>query len=593
MSLKSVQLLTFFLSSLFWLQSCTNLPITTEETSKSSPALDSTPSNIEAEPEPQRYGSFTTDTLYSLLVAELASTRQIYDLTLQNYIHEARSTEDLGVIARATRLAQYFRAHDDALEMGTDWLAQAPNDIEANAIVATSYINKREPLKALDYAEKILSLINPEDEQANRRAALTETIANYSRDLDTLTRERLIQRYRLLITQYPQYPAIKVGLSVLYTAAKDTAQAYELVKEALAQENQYLPAIMQEIRLLQTSQQTDLAIQKLKAYLKDGQSENYRLRLLYARLLTQTDIEAAYEEFVYLSEQSPTHLDIKFSRALVALELKKREEAQRLLLELLAVQYRPNTIHFYLGNLDEVDKRYEQAIKHYLSITAGEDYIAGHSRAARIMAIQGDIEAAQSHFTQLRSQSPHQRPQLYNAEAEVLEGLEKIDAAILILDQGVNEFPDNVDLRYTRSSLYEKNNQLTLMESDLRHILSLEPENAAALNALGYFLTNRTHRHYEALELIQQAIAIRPDDPAIIDSLGWALFNLGRTEEAIEYLRKAYELFPDPEVAAHLGEALWVNGKKQEAHSIWTNNLKENPNDSRIIDTMQRLNVNK
>jgi tetratricopeptide (TPR) repeat protein len=577
------------------LQSCGNLLTQTENPIPESKPEPTSTAAIQpvTKPEPQKYGSFTTDTLYSLLVAELASSRQMYDLTLQNYVHEAKTTGDLGIISRATRLAQYFRAHDEALDLGKDWLAQAPEDIEANAVVATSHINKREPLKALNYAEKILGLITPGDKDADRQAALTETIANYSRDLDTLTRKTLISRYQNLITQYPQYPAIKVGLSVLYTAEKDTARAYDLINQALAQNDKYLPAIMQEIRILQSSQQDELAIEKLKGYLDNGLSENYRLRLLYARLLTQTDVEAAYKEFVYLSEKSPAHLDIKFSRALIALELQKREEAKRLLEELIAVQYRPNTIHFYLGNLAEVDKNYDIALGHYMAIKGGDDYIAGHSRAARIMALEGDLTAAQEHFAELRAQSPNQRPLLYNAEAEVLESLQKIESAISILDQGVGEFPDNIDLRYTRSSLYEKSNQLTLMESDLRHILSIEPENAAALNALGYFLTNRTDRHHEALSLIEQALAIRPNDPAIIDSMGWALFNLGRTEEAIEYLRRAYELFPDPEVAAHLGEALWVNGKKQEAHSIWTNNLKENPNDSRIIDTMQRLNVDK
>ena len=311
--------------------------------------------------------------------------------------------------------------------------------------------------------------------------------------------------------------------------------------------------------------------------------------MLYARLLTQVDIDAAYVEFSRLSEQSPNQLDIKFSKALIALELNKREEAQQLFHELLKLQYRPNTLNFYLGNMAEHAKDYPKALSHYLSVNDGADYISAHSRAARIMALTGKLPQAQDHLQNLRDKSPNNKQELYGAEAEVLESLGEIELAINTLTKGLEEFPDSINLRYHRSSLYEKTDKLALMESDLRYVLNLEPQNAAALNALGYFLTSRTTRHEEALALIQQALQIKPEDPAIMDSMGWALFNLGKIQAAIDYLRQAFERFPDPEVAAHLGEALWVNGNKQEARTIWTNNLKKNPNDSRILDTMERL----
>lgn len=538
---------------------------------------------------PKRYQPFSTDTLYSLIVAELAAGRQQYDVTLANYVREARSTGDVGVIARATRLAEYFRSHNETLEMGQLWLEQAPDNIEANSIVATTYIAQRKPLQALNYAEKILSLIDNNDNNANKLAAITETIVNYSREIDTLTRQTLIQRYHALGDTYPDYPSIKVGLSRLYEAQQDTATAYSIIQQVLATHSNYLPAAMQEIHLLQASEQTELAIEKMKDHL-DKYPDNYRLRLLYARLLIQTDIQAAYEEFSRLSAASPKHLDIKFSKALIASELKKTEEAKQLFIELLSAGYRPNTVHYYLGSLAEQNKQNDDALNHYLSVKAGStEYIISHSRAAQIMAHKGKLKQAQLHLSEIRATSPNHKPELYNIEADILESLDKIEPALAILTQAVNNFPDNINLRYSRSNLYEKTDQLLLMESDLRHILSLEPENAAALNALGYFLTTRTERHQEALDLIESALSIKPDDPAIIDSMGWALFNLGRTEEAIEYLRKAFELFPDPEVAAHLGEALWVNGNKQEARSIWTTNLKDNPNDSRILETMERL----
>ncbi len=574
-------------STVIALSACSTLNKTPEQTTPS-------PVAVQTE-EPQTYRTFSTDTLYSLIVAELAATRRQYDLTLENYIKEAIATNDLGVIARAARLAQYFRNHDQTLAMGKLWVAKQPNDTEANAIVATAYIEKRQPLQALGYAERILSQIEPSNneeaqEEANKRAAITETIANYSRDVDSLTKQALIERYNTLIQSYPQYAAILVGLSILHEAQGDTASAYRIIEQAIAQDKDYLPALMQEIRLLQASDQNDKAIAKLKSVL-EKQPENNRLRLLYARMLTQTDINAAYKEFSELAEESPQHLDIQFSKALIALEIKKVDESKGILEMLLNKGYRLNTVNFYLGNLAEADNNLEKALKHYLDVSGGEDYIASHSRAARIMAKQGNIKEARVHFTELRRESPDKQAQLYAAEGEVLQQVGQVTEAIKVLTQAINQFPDNTGLRYSRSSLYEQTDQLDLMESDLRHALSIEPENASTLNALGYFLTSRTNRHQEALGFIEKALKLKPNDPAIMDSMGWALFNLGRTDEAIEYLRKALELFPDPEVAAHLGEALWVKGNKQEARSIWNNNLKENPNDSRIIDTMERLQV--
>ena len=541
------------------------------------------------------HSSFTTDSLYSLMLAELAAGRQQYDITLSNYIEEANNTGDLGVITRAARLSQYFRKYDQTLEMSKLWLEQKPNDIEANAIIASAYIEKREPIQALTYAEKILAIISstqsPQtngDIDANKSAAITETIANFSRSSGSLTKLTLIERYLDLIKRYPNYPAIKVGLSILYQSQPDTAAAYKVIEQALAQDSNYLPAIMQEIQLLQASKQNEKAIKKIKALLVD-QPDNNRLRLLYARMLTQTDINAAYDEFSLLAEQSPQHLDIQFSKALISLELKKIDEAKLILENLLGKNYRDNTVNFYLGSIAELENNGKQALHYYFAVNSGEDYVPAHSRAARIMAKQGNINQAQAHFKQLREKSPDRRPELYAAEAEVLQQLEQTTLAISVLSQAISEFPDNTNLRYNRSSLYEQTNQLDLMENDLRHALSVEPESASTLNALGYFLTSRTSRHQEAYALINKAITLKPNDPAILDSMGWVLFNLGRNEEAIDYLRKAFELFPDPEVAAHLGEALWVNGKKQEAQNIWNNNLRDNPNDSRIIDTMKRL----
>ena len=573
------------------------------------------------------FSPFSSDVLYTLLTAEIAASRQQYSVTLSKYVEAANTTGDLGVIARATRLAQYFRDSQQTLNMGELWVAQAPDDIEAHSIIASAHIENRQPLKALDSAERILAILTetaiadtasdsqPDSQQytqtepqldseedqghsyahaktpnVKQRAAILETIANFSRTTDADSLDKLIERYRLLDSRYPTLTPIKVALSVLYESKKDTKTAFSIVRMALAADADYLPAARQEINLLNADGEFAQALKKLNIQLEKTPN-NARIRLLYARTLAQTDINAAYKEFTLLSDSAPRNLDIKFSKAIIALELRELDDAQQTLTELLDNKYRPNTINFYLGNLAELQKDPTTAINYYLAVRAGNDFVSANSQAARLMVNLGKLKDARSHLQMLREKSPNFRAQFFNAEADILDKQAMTQIAIDLLDVAVAEFPNNVSLLYKRSSLYEKTDRLSLMEADLRHALDLEPKNPAILNALGYFLTIRTERHQEAFDLINEALLIKPKDSAILDSMGWVLFKLGRVLEAIPYLRQAFEQFPDPEVAAHLGEALWINGDRQEALEIWNKILAENPDDTKIPETMRRLNA--
>ncbi len=158
-----------------------------------------------------------------------------------------------------------------------------------------------------------------------------------------------------------------------------------------------------------------------------------------------------------------------------------------------------------------------------------------------------------------------------------------------VYDAALGEYPQNSDLLYARAMLAEKLDMLDVLEQDLREILSKEPNNADALNALGYTLADRTDRHEEALELIKRAYELRPNDHYVVDSMGWVMYRLGRYDEALKFLRRALELKNDPEVAAHLGEVLWVMGDKKAAREIWNTALESTPDDKRLLDVIKRF----
>jgi len=158
-----------------------------------------------------------------------------------------------------------------------------------------------------------------------------------------------------------------------------------------------------------------------------------------------------------------------------------------------------------------------------------------------------------------------------------------------MLNTALRAMPESTTLRYTRSMLGERQNNLALMESDLREIIHREPDNVTALNALGYTLANRTDRYSEAFALISRALELAPEEPAILDSMGWILYRQGMYSQAVEYLSRAYAKFPDAEVAAHLGEVLWVSGDTATALSIWQSAILKDPNHEVLVQTMQRL----
>ena len=199
------------------------------------------------------------------------------------------------------------------------------------------------------------------------------------------------------------------------------------------------------------------------------------------------------------------------------------------------------------------------------------------------------IDDAIDHLHKERELDSDNRQTYYLMEVELLNRQKRYDAAASLLNEALGDYQDNVDLRYSRAMVSEKLGNYPQLEQDLSFIISVEPENATALNALGYTLADRAQRLEEALKLIQRARELSPEDPAILDSLGWVYFRLGKLQEALNNLRQAYALMQDPEIAAHLGEVLWQQGLFKEARKVWDDALEKQPGNLVIKRTMDRL----
>ncbi|TQV84794.1 tetratricopeptide repeat protein [Exilibacterium tricleocarpae] len=529
---------------------------------------------VEAPPRP-----FPAETLYALLVAEMAGSRERYDIALGNYIQQAHKTRDPGVTARATRIARFLGARQAALNTALLWVQLQPDNREARMIAATELAQAGRLLEAFEQSSQLLALGS---------TPIFQTIAARAVQVTDTQREQLLEQYQMLLLQHPQNMQLLVGRGLLLQQQTELEAALDSARQALAQDTTYIPAAILEAKLLHQLEMPEQALERLVQLLQQF-PENKRLRLQYARLLANYDLEQAHRQFSLLVEQSPDDPELVFSLALVSNERGLKEEARRYFERLLTLGHRRSSAHFYLGRLEEESENYNQALQHYWQVEPGPDFLPAILQSTDILVRQNSLGEANERLDKLRQRFPDQAERFYLLESEVLGQHDYLDEAQSLLTGALQQNPTSAKLLYARAMINERRDLLDVMERDLRTILKYEPNNATALNALGYTLADRTTRYEEALELISQALDIRPDDPAIIDSMGWVHYRLGNFDEALLRLREAMKAYPDHEIAAHLGEVLWVLGREQEAREIWREGLRLNPNSEVIPATMQRL----
>ena len=324
------------------------------------------------------------------------------------------------------------------------------------------------------------------------------------------------------------------------------------------------------------------------------QPNNKQLRLAYARLLVDVkEYEKARVEFEKLHLLAPNDADLLYTLGLLSLEAQRFDDAEKYLSSLLATGKRRGEAQYYLGRIHESRNQYQQAIEWYSKVQSGEYRFDAQIRSANLLATLGNTDEAIAQLKKMadNSQSKASLVRIYLAKGEVLNQAKRHHQAIDVYNQALLVIPGNTDLLYARGLTGEKVGNLQMLEDDMLTILETEPDNAHALNALGFTLADQTNRIEEAYQYLKKAIEIMPDDPAIIDSYGWVNYRLGNYQEAIRLLRKALSQMEDGEIAAHLGEVLWVTGQQQEAINVWNKALEKSPDDPYVLETMQRFNL--
>ncbi len=257
---------------------------------------------------------------------------------------------------------------------------------------------------------------------------------------------------------------------------------------------------------------------------------------------------------------------------------------------LLGMRYRdPNGVRYLLGQIAEEQKHWPDAIKWYEQIQEGEQALPARMRTANALAKQGKLEEAREFLRRVAADNPGEEAQLTVAEAQLLREANRPGDAFALLGDALAKEPEQPDLLYDFALTAEKLERYDVLESNLRKLIQVRPDHAHAYNALGYSFADRNTRLPEARKLIEKALELAPEDFFIIDSLGWVQYREGDLKGAADTLRRAYGGRPDAEIGAHLGEVLWVMGRRDEADRVWQESLKAAPDNETLLKTLKRF----
>jgi tetratricopeptide (TPR) repeat protein len=306
-------------------------------------------------------------------------------------------------------------------------------------------------------------------------------------------------------------------------------------------------------------------------------------------LLAAQRTQEAAEQFQILAEDPE-------SKA-VALRMLGFVEFQQGHLDVAAVKFKQllktgkflDDVFYYLGLIEERNGDPERALRLYAQVQSGENVVPALLRAAALLQTHGAPSAADELFDRLIEDEPRRAPEILTARARDYARSKELPKAIAVLDRGVEQYPDSVDLRYARASLYEEQGQIAAALHELTLVVSLRPNDPAALNALGFTLADHDKELSRARKLIERAYAAAPRNAAILDSLGWVLFRQGHAAEALPYLSAAYADDRDGDIAAHLGEVLWQLGQTQEAERVWSEAGALDADNQLLKSTRKRL----
>ncbi|MEA3276928.1 MAG: tetratricopeptide repeat protein, partial [Pseudomonadota bacterium] len=486
---------------------------------------------VEREPET----GLTPDLVYAVLVGQIAAERGNHRMAFTHFLEGARLARDPELAELATRSALLLDEADAVQQAIDAWLELEPDSLGAHQIAAYVRLDADDVEGALAHLRKLIALAAEDGSDGFMRAARLVSKLRPP--------ERRLELMETLTADEPENADAWFARAIVAAGAERYDEAAEAARQASELRPGWNEPRIFLVQLLLTRGDREQARETLEVFVAEN-PQDQGLRLLYAQFLVEEkEFSHARDLFEYMLLDTPKEPDVLFALGVLSLQLEDLAAARDYFTRLRDTGQRQDDSAYYLGQVEEFAENLESAVSWYTKVD-GEHALDARVRIARVRADQGEVERAREILQQLRDQWSDDAVTLYLIEAELLRDIDLQREAMAVYDEAVDAFPDDPDLLYARALLAAGMNRLEILERDLKAIIERDPHHAEALNALGYTLADQTDRFDEALAFIERAFSLKPEDPAVLDSMGWVQYRLGNNEKALGYLREALGSLP-------------------------------------------------
>lgn len=532
--------------------------------------------------------TLSSDVLFRLLLADIAIQRNEFQLAAKAYLEAAKTTQDARLARRAAEVSLYAKQPVLGLQAARLWAELDPESARAKQFVAALLVTENELTEAKSYIAKLLA------DEASDRERLADGLMQLNRLLSAQRdKAAVFDLVRELVSPYGKLPEAhfvlaQAGLNSGLSEARITEASVNETDRALALRPEWEAAVVLKAQILARANPSG-SLGTLRAYLAKHPKAKTARAALAQLLVEQKQLTEARDQLVLLANEEP-RAEMQMAIARLSLQMNDYAYAEKVLQKMIDSGIGdPDAARLYLGEISEERKQYQEALERYRSVEEGEQWWSAQLRIAYVLAKLGKLDEAREGLQSLEPENDAQRVQIVQTDAQLLREAERYKDAYAVLEKALDTYSDSPDLMYDVAMAAEKIDRIEVAEKQLKQLIELKPDNAQAYNALGYTLVDRTSRSEEGLRYIEKAYALSPEDPFILDSMGWALYRVGKLEQSIGYLRRALAERADAEIAAHLGEVLWAKGERNEAQQVWQSQLRETPDSTVLRETMKRF----
>lgn len=521
------------------------------------------------------------DVMYMLMAAELAGQRGQYAIALEGYMEASKRVNDPRFAERAAKIAMYMRDANKTDEAVSLWLRQDPENTTARKIAALSALRAGNKQAAVDHLNAVLKA-DP--------AGFDKTVLELANVMQRAGKSEFVYEVMNALAEKNSDQAMVYFVqSLLAMEMKNIALAEQKVQQALSIQPDWDKAIIFQAQIAVFSGD----LNKAKALLRGAvlkYPENDKLKKLLAQVLIKaTEYEAAGEVYQSIVSANPKDAESQIALGLVHLQLDRDGKAEDIFKQLLDQPEWQHQASFYLGKIEEKREHTQKALAWFDRVTEGPFVYESALSAVSLLVKDKKFDEADTRLNLLSGQFPKQKLRIILMQAGLYGQQEKYERAFTLLTDALAGQPDQKELLYTRALMAERLNKPDVLEADLKKILAKYPDDAEALNALGYSLLDNAERYVDAEKYLQHALKLQPNEAVILDSYGWLQFKMGKFEQALGYLERAYAKQQENEIAAHLAEVLWVLGRKDEARKIFNEAMKKAPEDEYLLDFKKRI----